>query len=697
METYERMLTEKKEELDTIRRHYSKHKIDTTAILMAKEETIEKLNQKWISIEHGLMKKEEDLKLKLGAIYNTQRDVIDKLKLANEKQLKIIRAHEDKLRCSRKEIRKLKENMSEELKVIAQLKQEKEKQMRTIKDHRDKIQLMREDVNLKEDIMTTYIQRTKFLENEITKLNDENEMNIDMIKKIQSEVNIHKEKIKELETERAALNEMNRKIESEKLEDSERLNRVIEKKRKFIEEKTKQIELLTIRTERIAGVQNEMNQLKKELEDVRRENEVLRELVHQSEASKAEEQNRIQVILNQQIKLVCEAYGREYKVEIIKVKEFIGSIGQDINKQIEGLENNLEKFDDLQKLIERLANFTNNTIEAQKRKTNERESQIESLQEMVVEKDEQIREMKEELNTKDIICNDLQQYLQKMAVEKDQHIRDLQEELNTSEVNSTTLKMSLQKIIVEKHRHTKELVEELNRKDIIVNELKQQMDDNFKVLQTEISKYDIDKFASTTTPETNYEAHENEIILSALDRILREIDRRNTVMTELQENVQMKHDALIRVEERYQRLTERVMKAVIIITDARLDYEELERENKRLKLSLKRKYKMDSVEEPTASDHERQGQDAGHTCQSCQMLQQHSNSQLLNTFCKVLDVTRGRSRKQEKHIVYVKNIEYLKAELQRERQLRKKHEALFTSVLQSLQCAQPDVIDMCPA
>lgn len=651
LETYQRVLTQREEELDAIKKNYSRYKNDMNARLMTNEATFKKLNQRWISIMgQKLIEKEKDLERNLNEIYTTQREVVDRLKKENERQniiMRQLRHQVGKLKYSKKEIIKFKE-----------------------------------DSRLKEDIITNYIVKIKFLESEMTKLNQENDENVDFIRKIQSEINLQKEKYKELKIKHGVLNQINRKLETQNLEKSERLNIVIEEKRKITEEKMEETELLKVKKELITALQNDL----KEAHD---ENATLRKVLGDNKAI-AEKENIAEKQKFEEIITKLREQILQDKIKLDTKDEAIKSLEIKVNYSKQEL-NNLEK-----KYEEQLKDLKDQFMRTLQCKTT-----VMDILEVSKNRDlKAIKDLKNQIKLKDLDLS----YKEKLVNEIQKELEDLQREngvlrLRQSEISKSEELVqieSLQKMVIEKDNQIVELKEELNCKDITYSELKQQMNDNLTVLQTEISKYNTD-----STAEMSCENNENENKVSAMENILREIVRRNTVMTDLQENVQTKHDALIRIEERYQKLTAKLKTVLISITNAKLDCQGLEEENKRLKLSLRRKFTPMTLDnEPrfqedlaATYDRERTGRE---DCRSntSHLCPQYSHGELINTFCAELDDTRERSKMLGKHTSVLKHVEYLKAEIQRERKLRKKQEALFKSVLVSLQaastCAQPD-------
>lgn len=563
----------------------------------------------------------------------------------------------------------LKKDIDEKNKNIKEYKNEIHNKDKKISDLQSLLDVSNKHISTKEELIKQLDLKNKALEdehqNKLVEFTDEKRKNEDVVTKL-------KEKI--LQNEKM-INQTTADIKNLelKLKESEQANKELAIKSKLDQEKSKDhfmniiqskdstIENLEICKKRafenlaqkndiithmereikdnetkLSNKENELNNIKKKLEDIVRQNEVLEYKVNQIDELKNIEINTIDIILREQVRLINHAYQIEWETREHQTLEFIRNIELFVGKQIGNHEKRLKIIEDVQQATDQLVLSTNKKIEECTNKMKEHKIHLESLQ----------------------------------------------------------------KTITEIKLENKEMKEELERKDMVHGRQKRQMNENFKLLQTEILKSEI----GTPLTELN---NENNMDAPAMENILRQIHTRNVVMKELREDIQAKQDTILRLQQKYQKLSEKIKRVVITVTNAKFAYQELEKENKRLRNTLAQNKNInETIEEtrtsprrarPTISesyseyDIRNRKLDALSNMTSDLKSDNTSVTPPLQALCEELESIRETSQKQienvEQHTGLQKNIDYLKTEIQKERKLRKKQEALFSSVLNTLNSA----------
>lgn len=609
VEIYDEILKNKDKDLAEMKRKFGMLKNEMEAKLRIKDKSVNKLHENWAGIQHIFMIKESRLRAKLEDIDQTQKNMVNKLKEEIKRKDTAIKVNEVALRCNWETINNLKQNLSLREEDNRELTEEIGLQVKMIEDQIEQI--------------SNNAKKKNDLENELEKLNNENTMNLVMLKEYNSEIKSQKETIKELECKYATLLDQNMKKENS--EENDKVKRALENNRAIMEKLVTEKEVRAVKEKQL---------LEKEIElaEVRQRNYFLQDQVHRLDESKTEDLSKIEVIFNQYLQLLYASYEEECKDENMTLEDSINSLGLDVKKQ--------KTVDDLHKVGEQIASWTNKRIKTRKSKINKCKIEIAILKNKFYDKDRKNKALEEEL---------------------------------------------------------KEVMSRLEEKDRQIEQLQQQIEEHLKSIKAEFLKNKIDDTDSTLF-ETSCQDNEN-IPESAIETIRKEIRRRNDM-------TRSKHDALIRIEDTFQMIAQKVIALTIVLTDAKENYEELERENNILKHSLKKKYQLMVFEnvgkcterkyEPEAKERDSKPSHVQH------FTEEHAHSQqagpstnklheehdidgpLRKELSEMWNTSIFKVKRDEKMWLLVTKMEYLKEELQREKLFRLRTVSLFNPVLKTL-------------
>lgn len=645
---------QKQFELTDIQRQFATYKEDMDIKLMKKDEIIRKFGDRWNSLETDVVKKEEELKIRLAAMDTTQKKVIDSLKEINniktntidkqkeymEKQIEKIEVQEDLLDRAKEAIWSLSEGLNIKERAVKTCLLETREQ----KEHIE---------GLEKEISLLYSKVNHFQLEALTKLGT--------IKILHSEVTIQNEKLKELEVKLSVLEDMNNELEAKnrgleaKTKTEEECLENVRDNSKKIEGKTKQIETLKIQIQHLDKIKEDLakavNQnvlMKKELEEKNREIKQihkaanLKEQIMKDELKLSMRDEAVESLsakwqtLEQAVtgfETQCKAELKNAKNHFTKTmdsknvliesliaseKQAIGKLSQseetvrhlekestlkeidllntekqmdELKEKLEGvlLENsvlqfqlfqaeasNNEELDNIEAAITEQMKLVNEAYLKLQSNENDQTREFTVLFEVTINK--QLEDLESSMKLVDVIEESVEQLVQATGEKVEACSRQMVEHKDNLE--------ALQIKVVAREIQNGELKDELVRRDRMYDDLKHQMIENLKLLQNEILKSEIGPNMSELGINT-----ENGV--PSMECMLRQIHTRNVVMKELREEVAMKHDALVRIQERYQRLSDKIKRVTIAVTDAKVAYEDLERENRKLRESLRKRYADD--------------------------------------------------------------------------------------------------------
>lgn len=626
-------------------------------------------------LENKLLNLEE---IKVNKVEMERKEEVDRLK-------KIIDCKKRELQDKTKQIESFKNKAQQIIDMEKDLKElndqnialkkeidEKNKSIKTLKheilnkdNHNNELQSqidsIRKDLNKQEDLVNELESNNKTLQKEnqnileqhgaenhkyeetVKDLKEKDIHNEKIIKAIQEKVKTLENKLKELEQENENLKDTS-KMEIQKYKDAfkslelsknttiENLESSEKRALECLCQKNETIKYLekdlTDKESDLNDKEQEISVLKNKLDDLVKNNEILEFKVRQMDEIKNEEVENIDFLVSEQVKAMNDAYQLEWETREHQRKEFINDLEYFVSKQIVDHETQLRVIDNLKETTEQLIEKTNNKIEAYTTKMKDHKIHMESLQRLINELEVQNEDIKKEIVQKDI-----------------------------------TFQMHKKKI-----------------------------DDNYKLLQNEILKSEIGE----TLLELGHEMNASENNSTPLiENILRQIHTRNVVMRELREDNNIKQDIIIRLQEKYQRLSEKIKRVVVTVTNAKIAYQELEKENRRLKkflneltdersnVRLCNKAGTTTLSEAYSDYDIRVRRDLPDTSDRSSDM-----APPLTFLCDELKSIKESSRKEilnlNQHTGLLTNIDFLKTEIQKERQLRKKQEELFTSVLNTI-------------
>lgn len=654
-ENCQRALTEQTEKLSNVQRQFANYRKDTEAKLTKKEEIIKKFGDRWSSLESDVVKKEEELRSRLEAMDTTQNRVIEDLKKVNhmksktidlqkehiEKQSEKIQVQEDLLERAKEAIQNLSDGISTEEAELKHCLTETREQAEQIENLEKVISSLSSKVNGSELEANNTIAK---LQLDVTNQNNQ-------LKTLDAKLSSLKDMNNELVVE-------NKELKAKAKEGAECL-KTIEESRKEVEEKNKQMEAYKMQTERLSRIEgnlskaiNQNESMKKALEEknkeIRKVNKIskLKEQIMKDEIKLNARDETVERLNDkwQTLEQAVTEFEEQCRAEFNNAKDrftekinsknalletLIASEQQAIFKlnkaeeTIKHLENEsmlremnlLEKeklTDDLNDKLEVVV-IENSVLQFQLFQseiiTNKERANIEAD---IVEKLKQVNEIyqKQRVMEYDFI-NDYIDLLETAVIKEIEEYEDflhgnleaLEETIQgimqtTREENDANKRKleeqrdameSLQVKAVATEAQNRELKLELDRRDKLYDDLKRQMSENMKLLQNEILKSEVGPDMSRLGVKADS--------IPSMECVLRQIHTRNVVMKELRDEVEVKHDALVRIQDRYARLSEKIKRVTVAVTDAKAAYEDLERENRKLRASLKKRQVDESIDQ----------------------------------------------------------------------------------------------------